>query len=64
MTAREKIRCRHFMDYYFQLAAREVLFAPSHSQDSTESMVFGLLLFLGGGVVLFFKYRTDEFPDY
>ena len=32
--AREKTRCRH-MGYSFRLAARVLLYAPSHRQDST-----------------------------
>ena len=31
---REEIRCRH-MDYSFRLAARVLIYAPSHRQDST-----------------------------
>ena len=34
-TAREETRCHHFMDYSFHLVARNVLYAPSHIQDST-----------------------------
>ena len=29
-----KTHCHHFMDYSFQLAARNLLYAPSHRQDS------------------------------
>ena len=32
--ARDEARCRH-MGYSFQLAARVLLYAPSHRQDST-----------------------------
>ena len=34
LIAREETRCRH-MDYSFRLAARVLLYAPSHRQDST-----------------------------
>ena len=34
MVAREETRCRH-MGYSFRLAARVLLYAPSHRQDST-----------------------------
>ena len=27
--------CHHFMDYSFQLVARDLLYAPSYKQDST-----------------------------
>ena len=33
-TVREETRCRH-MGYSFRLAARVLLYAPSHRQDST-----------------------------
>ena len=32
---RAKTRCCHYMGYFFQLAARVLLYAPSHRQDST-----------------------------
>ena len=34
LIAREETRCRH-MGYSFRLAARVLLYAPSHRQDST-----------------------------
>ena len=34
-TVREKTCCCHYMDYSFQLAARSLLYAPFHIQDST-----------------------------
>ena len=33
--AREKAHCCHYMGYFFHLAARDLLYAPSHRQDST-----------------------------
>ena len=33
--AREETRCRHYICYSFRLAARVLLYAPSHRQDST-----------------------------
>ena len=33
--AREETRCRHYMGYTFRLAARVLLYAPSHRKDST-----------------------------
>ena len=35
MIVRKENRCRHFMGYSFQLTARDILYAPSHRQDST-----------------------------
>ena len=35
-VAREETCC-HYMDYSFRLAARDLLYAPSHRQDSTYS---------------------------
>ena len=32
---REEINCHHYMGYSFQIAARYLLYAPSHRQDST-----------------------------
>ena len=32
---REETCCGHYMGYSFRLAARDLLYAPSHSQDST-----------------------------
>ena len=34
-SARKGSRCRLFMGYSFRLAARVLLYAPSHRQDST-----------------------------
>ena len=34
-SARRETRCCHYMGYSFRLAARVLLHAPSHSQDST-----------------------------
>ena len=34
LIVRKETRCYH-IGYYFQLAARVVLYAPSHKQDST-----------------------------
>ena len=34
MIVRQETRCRH-MGYSFRLAARVLLYAPSHRQDST-----------------------------
>ena len=34
LIVREETRCRH-IGYYFRLAARVLLYAPSHRQDST-----------------------------
>ena len=34
-SARRETRCCHYMCYSFRLAARVLLHAPSHSQDST-----------------------------
>ena len=31
----DKTSCRHFMGYYFRLASRGFLYAPSHSHDGT-----------------------------
>ena len=33
--ATEETRCRHSMGYSFRLAARVLLYGPSHRQDST-----------------------------
>ena len=33
--AKEETRCRHYIGYFFGLAARDRLYAPSHRQDST-----------------------------
>ena len=35
-TAREKTRCHHYMGYSFRLAARNLLYAPSHKQNNTH----------------------------
>ena len=35
-TAREKTCCSHYMGYSFLLAARYLLYAPTHRQDSTH----------------------------
>ena len=34
-TARQKTHCRHFIVYYTRFATSDVLYAPSHIQDST-----------------------------
>ena len=34
-----KTRCRHFMGYYFRLAARGLLYAPFHRQCSTGTKI-------------------------
>ena len=34
-SARGKTSCRHYMGYSFRLAARVLLYAPSHRQDNT-----------------------------
>ena len=34
-VTREETCCHHYMSYFFQLAARDLLYAPSHRQDST-----------------------------
>ena len=34
-SAREETRCHHYMGYFFRLAARGHIYAPSHRQDST-----------------------------
>ena len=31
---RDETRCRDYMGYTFQLAARDILYAPSHREDS------------------------------
>ena len=36
--AREETHCHHYMGCSFQLAARNFLYAPSHSQDSTYQL--------------------------
>ena len=41
--AKEETRCRHYMGYSFRLAARVLLYAPSHRQDNTYH---GLFFFL------------------
>ena len=37
---REETNCRHYMDYSFQLAARGLLYAPSHRQNNTYHGLF------------------------
>ena len=32
---KKEIHCRHYMSYFFQLAARFCLYAPSHREDNT-----------------------------
>ena len=33
--SKKKTHCCHFMGYFFQFAARDLLYIPSNSQDST-----------------------------
>ena len=35
LILRKETRCRHYIGYSFRLAARFLLYAPSHRQDST-----------------------------
>ena len=34
-NARGETRCHHYMGYSFRLAARDILYAPSHRLDSS-----------------------------
>ena len=38
--SREETHCNHYMGYSFQLAARDLLYAPSHIQDSTHCSLY------------------------
>ena len=37
--ARKVTCCHHYMGYSFQLAARDILYVPSHRQDSTHHSI-------------------------
>ena len=59
--AREETHCRHYTGYYYRLAARDLLYAPSHLQDSTYH---GLCYTSRGPLAGTKKYIIDITSDF
>ena len=55
LIVREETRCRH-IGYSFRLAARVLLYAPSHIQDST----YHGLCYTSRGALAGTRYKGDE----